>query len=217
MKNPSNQAPDGGAKASGSMTSGPAVDGSRRRFIKGGVIGAPVVLTLTSRPVFGFENACVAPSRMISGNFSGFEGPTSCEGNTRSFYYLQVKNKRSKKWPAWAKVDFVDMGGADSLLEYQSNTLAQRKVGDVLIDSYEEHDANPGSVAGFASYIIAAYRNAVDIQSVAAVLKPVQVVHIWNDIVGTAGEFCPQISMCWDAVGVIGYFENSGIVPPESP
>jgi hypothetical protein len=215
MKDHSNQPPDGSAKPPDSTASKAGVDGSRRRFIKGGAAGAPVILTLTSRPVFGFEQACVAPSRMISGNFSGFDGDISCQGNTREYYYLQVNDVDPGQWPDWAKADFVDMGGPDSLLPYvTTGTGSPKKVGRVLINSYKGKDGNSGSVAGFASYIIAAYQNAlVEGSSVATVLKPVQVVHMWNDVVGTAGEYCPQITMCWDANGIIGYFQNSGVVP----
>jgi hypothetical protein len=214
MKDHSSQPPDGSAKPLGSTVLKAGIDGSRRRFIKGGAAGAPVILTLTSRPVFGFEQACVAPSRMISGNFSGFDGDMSCQGNTREYYYLQVKDVDPSEWPAWAKADFVDMGGPGSLLPYvTSGTGSPKKVGRVLINSYKDKDGNSGSVAGFASYIIAAYQNALAVASVTAVLKPVQVIHMWNDIVGTQGQFCPQISMCWNASGVIGYFQNSGVVP----
>jgi len=204
--------PDANSPGNGPAARG--ADGSRRRFLKGGALGAPVVLTLTSRPVFGFENACVAPSRMISGNFSGFTGPASCGGKPRSYYVDQVRGEVVADWPAWARLRFATQLAIPAV-PYVSNNLADdanRRVGRVLINSYNGHDANSHAVSGFASYIVAAYQNALTIPSVSAVLTPTQVIHMWNDVVGT-GQYCPQLAMCWDANGVIGYLQNSGIVP----
>lgn len=204
--------PDANSPGNGPAARG--ADGSRRRFLKGGALGAPVVLTLTSRPVFGFENACVAPSRMISGNFSGFTGPESCGGRPRSYYVDQVRGEVVADWPAWARLRFATQLAIPAV-PYVSNNLADdanRRVGRVLINSYNGHDANSHAVSGFASYIVAAYQNALTIPSVSAVLTPTQVIHMWNDVVGT-GQYCPQLAMCWDANGVIGYLQNSGIVP----
>jgi hypothetical protein len=183
--------------------------------MKGGAVGAPVVLTLTSRPVFGFENACVAPSRMISGNFSGYTGPDSCKGSTRSDWAAKV-NPPTGSAPDWAKFKFTDVFGITNPY-VTTGSGNPKQLGDVLLDSIDRNDK--WAVSGFASYIIAAYLNAggatpsaVSVDSVAAVLKPAQVIHMWNDIVST-GKYYPQLTMWWDADGVIGYLQNSGIVP----
>lgn len=216
MREESDLSPPEGNPA-GNACAARGADGSRRRFLKGGALGAPVVLTLTSRPVFGVENACVAPSRMISGNFSGFTGPASCGGQPRSYYVNQVRGEVVADWPDWARLRFATELVIPAV-PYESNNLvpppppANRRVGRVLINSFNGHDANSHAVSGFASYIIAAYQNALTIPSVSAVLTPTQVIHMWNDVVGT-GQYCPQLAMCWDANGVIGYLQNSGIVP----
>lgn len=213
MNDERNLVPEGKTPAGDAGSARGAPVRGRRRLIKGALSAGPVILTLTSRPVLGFEQACVAPSRMISGNFSGFAGPTSCFGNNRQHWYDQVKDKPPGQWPDWAKLDF-ETELAIPAAKYVSKTNPQEKtVGDVLIDSYEGRDGNANAVVGFASYIISAYLNAVNQASVGNVLKPAQAIHMWNDIVGPSGEYCPQIAMCWNAKGIIDYLNNSGIVP----
>lgn len=200
--------PGGGSKAGGTMTSSPAIDRSRRRFVKGGAVGAPVILTLTSRPVFGFENACVAPSRMISGNFSGFDGPTTCGGDARSVWESRAN---ATSMPAWAKRKFTDVFGTAKPYGTTATGKKPEKLGHVLSDSIKGNDQY--AVPGFASFMIAAYLNAYYGKgSVQTVLKTSAVVDMWNAIVGK-GEYCPQLNMCWNADGTIGYLKSSGIVP----
>jgi hypothetical protein len=181
---------------------------ARRRLIKGGLSVAPVILTLTSRPVLGFENACLSPSRMISGNHSGFVGPESCEGLGLTGYLEQVKSKLS-----WTDEKFKDLFGTAYLEAGASGNSSPKKVGEVFLSSFDGKDGNPYSTPGFACHIIAAYLNASgDVGKVASVLAPAQVIHMWNDVIGS-GQYCPQPGMCWTAIGVVGYLQNSGIVP----
>lgn len=196
-------------KNAGDRRSGNVVSAaSRRRLIKGGLSATPVVLTLISRPVLGFENACLSPSRMTSGNHSGFTGPISCGGSNRSHYASLLK--ATGQPPRWANDSFEDIFGI--AYETQSNGVPDQ-IGRVFLDSYAGNDKNPNSIGGFASYIIAAYLNALgNVGSVSSVLTSAQVVAIWNDVIGT-GQYCPQINMCWNATGVVDYLRHSGIVP----
>lgn len=206
----SSQPPDGNTKAGAPPVGIAGPDVSRRRFIRGGAAGAPVILSLTSRPVFGFENACVAPSRMISGNFSGFTGPTTCGGSARSDW---AKAASQSPKPDWAKQDFTAVFGTAYPYASKLSGSVPKKLGPVLLDSFAGNDNNSHAVAGFASFVIAAYLNSFfNVGSVQGVLKTSLAVDMWNDIVKT-GEFCPQLAMCWGASGVIGYLQNSGIVP----
>ncbi len=209
MTDKPNQAPEPGLNRQSPGSRRVVSDETRRRLIKGGLSATPVILTLTSRPVLGFEKACMSPSRMISGNHSGFTGPITCGGNSRSVYESQAQ--QSPK-PAWAKEYFTAIFGTTH--PYDSNQSGDpKKLGSVFLDSLAGGDHNANSVSGFASFIIAAYLNALNyVGSVETVLTPAQVVHMWNDVVGT-GSYCPQINMCWNATGVVGYLQNSGIVP----
>lgn len=209
MTDDPNQVSKSGASI-GDQTSRKVVSAAaRRRLLKGGVSAAPVILTLTSRPVLGFENACLSPSRMISGNHSGFAGPITCGGETLAFYEAQAKQNQP---PPWATLFFTSVFGTG--YPYDSTAPGDpKKLGPVFLDSYAGYDGNANSTSGFACYIIAAYLNALNnVGSVSSVLTSAQVVSMWNDVIGT-GQYCPQISMCWNAKGVIGYFQHSGIVP----
>lgn len=205
-----NQVPGEGSSVGNPAPRHLASAGARRRFIKGGLSATPVILTLISRPVLGFENACLSPSRMISGNHSGFTGPTTCGGNTLAFYEAAAKRNPQ---PEWAKVFFTSVFG--SAHPYDSTEPGDpNKLGPVFLDSLAGHDGNMNSASGFACYLIAAYLNAFNgVGSVSSVLTSAQVVAMWNDVIGT-GQYCPQISMCWNADGVIGYLRHSGVVPP---
>jgi hypothetical protein len=199
------QKQDGESVAGEGTSAVRAVGTTRRRLLRGGAAVAPVILTFTSRPVLGFEKACVAPSRMISGNFSGFSGPTSCGGKSLAD---REKEANASPKPDW----YADKFSGIFFPGYVGSGSVPDTLGDVFLDSYEKK--GDGS-AMFAAHIIAAYLNSVGaVGGVDEVLKPAQVIHMWNDIMGPgSGQYCPQISMCWDALGVIGYLQNSGIVP----
>jgi hypothetical protein len=153
---------------------------------------------------------------MISGNFSGFTGPTTCGGRARSFWQSACS---ASPRPDWAKKDFATVFGTAYSTKLTTGGVP-KKLGPVLLDSIAGNDNNANVVAGFASYLIAAYLNAGGFASlgipgdpgVLSVFKPSLAVDMWNDIIKT-GQFCPQVAMCWDAKGVIGYLQNSGIVP----
>ena len=211
MSDETNRVPEGKTPAGDAESARGAPVQGRRRLIKGGLSAAPVILTLTSRPVLGFENACLSPSRMISGNHSGFTGPTTCLGKPRSDWLTDAS-----KADGWAVEMFASVFDAANPYQTKSSTpLTSLTLGAVFLDSYANNDGNAYSAAaaGFASFIIAAYLNAYNnVGSVGTVLTPMQVVHMWNDVIGT-GQYWPQISMGWNATGVVGYLQHSGIVP----
>lgn len=191
---------------------GHVASASRRRFVKGGAVASPLVLTLLSRPVFGFEQACMTPSRMISGNHSGFRGPTTCSGTSLAARAEEAGRTQGPK-PTWFNNKFSIVFGTGNLYKSTTGNI-QDKLGAVFLDSYAGNDNHSNSVARFAAHVIAAYLNVLeDKGGVADVLTIPQVVHMWNDVIAGGG-YCPQTGMCWTATGVIGYLQNSGIVPP---
>jgi hypothetical protein len=185
---------------------------ARRRLLKGGLSVAPVILTLTSRPVLGFDQMCLSPSRMISGNHSGFAGPITCGGSTRNDWRLSAEQNPK---PAWAGLKFTHVFGTafPYVKSGSPGNSSPDKLGPILLDSLAGNDGNANSVPGFASFIIAAYLNAFyGVGNVSSALTPAQAIHLWNDAIGN-GKYCPQTTMCWDVNGVISYLKNSGIVP----
>jgi hypothetical protein len=62
----------------------PTQQESRRRLIRGGLVGTPLILTLASRPVLGCD--CVAPSRAVSGNTSRPGVTPQCGGRNVSYW-----------------------------------------------------------------------------------------------------------------------------------
>lgn len=209
MNDPSEQKPDGEMNTGEAASPELGASGSRRRFIKGGAAAAPVILTFTSRPVLGFEQACMTPSRMISGNHSGFNGPVSCLGTSLSTYQELAADQG--KPPAWYGTKFTTVFGTKNLYVSKVGNV-QDKLGDVLLDSYNGNDATPNTTGQFAAYLIAAYLNSLNrVGDVDTVLTTAQVIHMWNDVIGT-GSFCPQLTMCWNATQVIAYLQYSGIV-----
>jgi hypothetical protein len=200
MKDETNRVPQGKTPAGDAGSAGGTRFQSRRRLIKGGLSAGPVILTLTSRPVLGFEEACVAPSRMISGNFSGFAGPRTCDGALRSDYTGPNKPGSSSAYPAGTSFSTVfGSHHAYNIPEIEDPTLGQ-----VFDDSYPK-----GTVA---SYLIAALWNVVDSSQNITVLTPSQIIDMWHGV--NSGGYCPQAGMpCWNEFAVIGYLTNSGIVP----
>jgi hypothetical protein len=213
MNDPSVQKPDQNVSTGDAASSKLVAGGSRRRFIKGGAAAAPVILTFTSRPVLGFDYMCLTPSRMISGNHSGFHGPESCGGTSLSTYQTQAAD--TGKPADWYGTPFTQVFGTTNPYESTTTPKVQDKLGAVFLDSFAKKDATAtNSTAQFAAYLIAAYLNAdKNVGSVATVLTTDQVVHMWNDVIGT-GSYCPQLTMCWSATQVIAYLQYSGIVPP---
>jgi hypothetical protein len=202
MKNQSDPRPDGNADTGGPSSPKHGAGGSRRRFIKGGAAAAPVILTFTSRPVLGFEQACMTPSRMISGNHSGFNGPLTCNGISLSTYKGLVSG--DAPWNQTFSGVF--------LKPYTGTVGVLDTFGAVFLDSEAGNDTTANTTDQFAAYLIAAYLNALgSVGSVGTVLTTAQVIHMWNDVVGT-GSYCPQLTMCWDATQVIAYLQYSGIV-----
>lgn len=200
MNDDSNQAPEDGTRFGDPGSRKVVSAAARRRLIKGGLSAAPVILTLTSRPVLGFENACLAPSRMISGNHSGLSGVLPCGGAARSSY---VNSKpESGAFAQTMSFSSVFLSGPPYTGIEGNNDPT---LGQVFDDSYPENTV--------ASYLIAALWNVADPAQNITVLTPSQIIHMWNGV--NSGGYCPQGSqagLCWNAEGVIGYLTNSGIV-----
>ena len=201
MKDETNRVPQGKTPAGDAGSAGGTRFQSRRRLIKGGLSAGPVILTLTSRPVLGFEGACVSPSRMISGNFSGFAGPEPCNGRERSSY-TGDNNKPDSAMETFSTV-FRFGPRYTGISDNSDPTLGQ-----VFEHSYNSNDPNDA----VASYLIAALWNVQDPTQNITVLTPDQIFHMWQGV--NSGGYCPQAGMpCWNEFAVIGYLTNSGIVP----
>lgn len=109
------------APAIGSSGSDSSVHASRRRFVKVGLITAPLVLTLSSRPA----SALVGPSVGLSGNVSTFgNNPPPLQGYSVSYW------KNPQNFFAWTapfspglSTDVFNAQGQKTGVTYSGGTL----------------------------------------------------------------------------------------------
>ncbi len=144
----------------------PAISGNRRKLIRGGVIGAPVLLALKSTPVLACN--CKQPSGFsTSGNLSR-NGGASCTDPAKSPTY----------WSANTYDKYSSRGRATKYFRY-ANVRADTKFKDVFGGTDERKFIDVLGEGSFASLVVAAYLNLKAGRFVSGVsLSSVQ--EMWN-------------------------------------
>lgn len=159
---------------------------ARRRLLKGGLAGAPVLMTLISRPVLGAQ--CLSPSAFGSGNVSHPNQGQPCLGVTPGYW----KNHTSD-WPAaipTAMMFHPFFGGN----QYSGQTMLQ-----VLNDG-----GGPPNDVG--RHIVAALLNAAKGWNVAPDQTAVR--NIWNEY-AQSGYFEPTAGVHWDHTQIVAYLTST--------
>lgn len=158
-------------------------DSGRRRFTRAGMV-APALLTLTSRPVWGWQ--CTM-SAMLSGNASGQMDITQCEGCTPGYW-----GQHGFLWPApyhagTCNTQILNGNGKCKMNDYSNDGT---KFGDYFLVAGHEFDPDDSMMqiihkeghcdahqAG--AHAVAALLNAAS--SVNYPMTEQQVIDFWND------------------------------------
>jgi hypothetical protein len=171
------------SSASGDPRSG------RRRLLQGALAGAPVLMTLVSRPVLAQQ--CQTPSGFVSANAS-HPGALVCSGNGPTYWFQNQAN-----WPSTYKPNdnFKKYFSPDLTLPGNNNP----KLEDVLNPLQTTNDV--------ARYLVAALLNAGP-PSLTPVLSANDVKNIWTEF-ATTGSFSPSSGVHWNANEIVEYVRST--------
>ncbi len=159
----------------------------RRRLLKSGIATAPVVLTLTSRPVLGWT--CRSSSAVGSGNASN-PGQT-ITGGTLPLTIAGWDSAPSFPAPySQANTKFNDVFAGGSSDKYTK----------VLRDAGRE----------FEKHMVAASLNIANNATVAQCLTLVQLKEMWA---GRSGTYSPVAGVLWGQTEIVAYLQGNTIVP----
>lgn len=157
---------------------------SRRRLIKGGIAGAPVLMTILSRPALGQQ--CLTPSAFGSGNLSRpGGGDQPCNGAVPGYWIAHTGS-----WPGGyaTTTKFTDVFGSGG--GFTNETLL----------------AVLGGSNALASNIVAALLNAASGRNVAPTVGVVK--GIWSEFV-SSGYFSPTAGVQWNDSQIIFYLQST--------
>jgi hypothetical protein len=158
---------------------------ARRRLIKGGLAGAPVLMTVVARPALGQQ--CLTPSAFGSGNLSRpGGGGVPCNGATPGYWIGHVAEFPAAFPPTKS---FTSVFGSGGGISSNSSLLDMLSGGNPL-----------------ASNIVAAFLNAVSGRNVTPSADVVK--GIWGEVV-TTGHFSPVAGVTWLAADIIAYLQST--------
>ena len=179
----------------------------RRRLLKAGAAATPVVMTLLSRPAFGWNSAnqCKTPSGFLSGNLSQTGNAQYCSGVTPGYwkqpqffanwpapYYPTTVtgvggHQATKFHPLFAGSFFIVNGHSETLLDVLQNSAG-------------------GGTYALGCHIAAALLNAA--KGWTPVLSVAQVKNIWAEF-DSQGYFEPSAGIHWDAAQIVTYLQST--------
>jgi hypothetical protein len=183
------------SSASGDLRSG------RRRLLQGALAGAPVLMTLVSRPVLAQQ--CTTPSGFVSANASTAGRVVNCTGHTPAFW---ANPMNFSQWPPGFNptnpqvTRFGPPQGVFGNSPYNGNpTLV-----DALNAAATPHDATTDNVA---RYVSAAVLNAA--KGLTPVLSVQAVKDIWSEYgatgYGAGGSYSPSSGVHWNPNEIVEY------------
>jgi hypothetical protein len=169
----------------------PVVASTRRRFIKGGLSVAPVLLTLHSRPVLAWQ--CQSPSAFCSGNAS--HPQTVADEGCKTISYWQT----CSSYPSTC--GFTKATLFKNVYSCSDTTLGSKTVDTVL---------RTGST--FQKYMLAARLNIVSSSGAAQCLSKADLNEMWTGCYNATG-YCPSPGITWTATDIQNYLKTNWIVP----
>lgn len=191
----------------------PAVAETRRRLLKGGLAGAPVLMTLASRPVLAGGNEaggmCKSPSGFTSLKASQHRGEAICLGRTPGYW------KQSQHFDDWtppyypttiANVHNATLfhGSPTAGAGFNIGAFGDMGATTTLLDALGT-GGNTGDYVALARHIAAALLNAAKgWNGTPSILDQTAVRKIWNDYV-SLGYYSPVAGVQWDAAQIIAY------------
>ena len=164
----------------------PAVDLSRRRITKLGLIASPILTTLPGKSALAGN--CTSMSGMLSGNLSAQDGVFEpCDGNIEHIFglspgYWRTVCSNDHQFPFGYQIrDFFIDFGYDGIPVLSPAVLADYTLLEVLWLKNKHIPSSTMDVINFARHTIAALFSAVT--STDYFIGPAQVIAIYNDIV----------------------------------
>ncbi len=145
---------------------------ARRRLLKGGLAGAPVLMTLASRPVHATGAVCATPSGYYSATTFNSRNPqnVTCTGRTPGYWKTHIlPNDHPYAWPS----PYIPTGTSASLfgVVFTGNPFGPNAT---LLDVL---NLGGGGYIAVGRHIVAALLNAKT--GIATVLTVPQVLAIW--------------------------------------
>lgn len=189
----------------------------RRRLLRRGLAAAPVLMTLASRPVFGWTTGggggnfqCFTPSGFVSMPGSGHLTPTYCSGRTPGYW------KTHCPWPS-PYVCGNCRGDSDPSLFYKYFSTGSltppdgtdwKKVTFLAILSPPYQNTNSGAPWDIARLCVATLLNIAQGIVPMSILTPTVVQEIWNSYI-TQGYFEPTAGVKWYHDQIVSYLQST--------
>jgi hypothetical protein len=190
---------------------------ARRRWIlRGGVSIAPVVLTLTSRPVLGgmTPNACIAPSVTMSGALShATKQMGNCSGQSCSWWLSQSSWPGIGKSGSFHSIFTVGNRSGCRFFTTAATSLTLSQVMNLGSTSGTADSAGNFDQDKVAANMIASYLNILSgtVDSKAMTLDRLQA--LWREW-AINGSYTPYAGATpWTSSGIKSYLSNNKISP----
>ncbi|MGC3963471.1 MAG: hypothetical protein QM803_09130 [Rhodocyclaceae bacterium] len=180
------------------------VSEARRRLLRGGIAGAPVVvLTLASRPVLATSQTviCQSMSRTMSGNLSQPNTQLqTCNGRKITYY------KSSGNCPI--KTTTTAFSTIFARGSYSGSNFGTKSINDVL------NQSNPTQTQRIAQcFVTALFNIRAGLVSPKAMTEN-DLRNIWNEYANKNGTYQPFAGgPLWRASDMLSYFDSTAIVP----
>jgi hypothetical protein len=183
---------------------------ARRRLLRAGLAGAPVVMTDASRPVQGAV-ACTTASAGGSANSAAAQTVQMCSGLTPEQWKAQATN-----WPApytgnnpfsFQSVSALGFTPPPGTLYHCPTTgFSGHVFGDRTMLEVLDIGEGGGGLRGLGRYMVAALLNACCGRT--PVLTETAVRGMWNDMVNR-GYYEPTAGVQWQAPEIIAYLRTT--------
>jgi len=190
----------------------PAVDLSRRRLTKLGIIASPILTTLPGKSALAGN--CTTLSGMLSGNLSAQDGVFEpCDDNIEHIFglspgYWRTVCSNDHQFPFGYQIRdfFTDLGygGAQVISPAE---LGEYTLLEILWLKNKHIPAASMDVINFARHTVAALFSAIT--SPDYFIGPEQIIHIYNDIVATGVYVEPVTNEQLFLNDIIAIYESS--------
>jgi len=183
---------------------------NRRRFMKGGLAAAPVLMTLVSRPVLGAQ--CLSPSAFCSGNVSSpSAGAPVCQGTTPGFW---KQPQHFSDWPLGFNPTPTTSGSGKRLSTTAATMFHSSSTGFSVGTLYnfkgktllEVLETTGGPPADVGRHIGAALLNALTGRN--SMPSDAIVRAIWNEY-ASKGYYEPTAGVQWNHTQICDYLKST--------
>ena len=189
---------------------------SRRRLLRGGLGGAPLLMTLVSRPVLGGGSygggggggQCYTPSGFVSMPTSQPGRPQFCSGRTPGFW---KQPQKFSEWPAPFYPTTTQYHKATKFNAYFSGIPSPYPSTATFLDVLNTQDGFSGPPHSVARHIVASVLNVA--KGWVPVLTQDVIKAIWGQYMntggGTSGYYEPTAGVKWYHDDIVNYLTST--------